>query len=152
MRERSAAEATGPLHDASSSVVAACGPELRPRASWAGASIGGFAIAFGLITLVAGSRVLLAPDRSGLEGPVIVPLVVFNVVAAIAYVVAGVGIARRRRWSARVAGAIALASGLAFLALAAYAGWGGPVADRSVVVMTLRAGIWSSVALWCWAR
>lgn len=119
------------------------------RAAW---WVGGGAIAFGAVTLVAGTRALVLRERAGLEGPILTPLVAFNVVAAVGYVVAGVGVARRRRWSGRAAAAIAIATGLAFLALAAYVGRGGAVAERTVVALTLRVAFWTSLAFWCRAE
>lgn len=103
------------------------------------------AVAFGVLTLVAGGRVLLglsAPDHLVLK-----PLLVFNTVMGAAYVAVALRIrsdARRGRGGAAI---IALANLVVLVALLAYAGASGPVAPDSLVAMAVRTGVWAGIWL-----
>jgi predicted anti-sigma-YlaC factor YlaD len=98
------------------------------------------AIGFGLLTLVAGARVLAGADPGYV---VFGPLLLFNTAMGAAYVAAGVAMLRSATWGKRAAGAI-LALNLLALAtvLALYASGSGAVASASLGAMTLRTAIW----------
>lgn len=106
------------------------------------------AIAFGLVTILAGGRVLFGGVDPGYV--VFRPLLMFNTAMGIAYVAAGVALWRDLPWSARAAGMI-LALNLAMLGLIGvlYASGGGVAAD-SIRAMTFRSAVW--LALFVGAR
>lgn len=97
------------------------------------------AVFFGLLTLLAGSRVLLGGD----PGYVVYrPLLVYNTVMGLLYVAAGVLMWRSTHRGKQVAAAICLLN-LLVLALAAWLqSQGQGVALDSVRAMMLRTGVW----------
>lgn len=106
------------------------------------------AIAFGLLTIFAGGRVLFLGVDPGYL--VFRPLLMFNTVMGVVYAVVGVAIWRDRPWAVRGAGTI-LALNITVLVsiVALYATVGG-VATDSLRAMTLRCAVW--VALLVGAR
>jgi hypothetical protein len=98
------------------------------------------AIAFGLLTIFAGGRVLFLDVDPGYL--VFRPLLMFNTAMGVAYVIVGVALWRDVRWSVSGAGTI-VALNLAVLGTIGvlYASGGG-VASDSLRAMTLRCGIW----------
>jgi hypothetical protein len=119
----------------------------RPGLSWplpAALAAG----AFGLATLASGGRVLLGGEAARLAAGRYVPFVLwFNFLAAFAYLVAALGIARRRGWAAPLSLAIALATGLVFTALGVHVALGGAFEARTVAAMTLRTAFWGALAV-----
>lgn len=101
------------------------------------------ALLFGLLTLIAGGRVLLLGADPGYL--VVMPLVLFNTVMGAAYVATAVLLHRDLRLGRRAAGAIAILNLLALGSLLAYAGSGGAVAGESFAAMTLRTGVWAGI-------
>ena len=87
-----------------------------------------FAIGFGLLTLKEGGAVLFVDGAARQAAGHYVPFVLwFNFLAGFAYVAAGAGLWRRRRWAAWLALAIALATALVFLAFGVHVALGGAV-------------------------
>jgi prepilin-type processing-associated H-X9-DG protein len=107
--------------------------------------MGVVAIVFGLVTLRAGSNVLFG-DGSAESGPAVPFVVWFNFIAAIGYLVAGVGLILRKRWSELAAIALAMSTIIVFAAFGAHVAQGGAYAARTAFAMTLRAGFWIAAA------
>jgi hypothetical protein len=98
------------------------------------------AIGFGLLTLVAGARVLGGADPGYV---VFRPLLLFNTAMGAAYVAAGVAMLRSATWGKRAAGAIFALNLLALATvLALYASGTNAVATASLGAMTLRTAVW----------
>jgi len=111
---------------------------------WAAAAA---AAAFGVATVVAGGRVLFGGASAREAAGAYVDFVVrFNFGAGFAYVVAAAGLALRRRWSTRLAIAIAGATALVFAALVVHIAAGGAFERRTVAAMTIRCVFWLVLA------
>ena len=70
----------------------------------------------------------------------------FNFVAGFAYVVCGLGLWKRQRWSVPLAVFIAVATGLVFTAFGVHASSGGAYEARTVGAMVLRMLLWTGIA------
>jgi hypothetical protein len=106
---------------------------------------------FGLLTIREGGAVLFGNDAARVAVGHYVPFVVwFNFLAGIVYVVAGVGLWLRRRWAARVALGIAVATLAVFAAFGVHAATGGAFETRTVIAMTLRSAVWFVIAAIGW--
>ena len=105
------------------------------------------AIGFGLLTIKEGGTILFGDEAARSAAGNYVPFVLwFNFVAGFAYVVAGAGLWSRRRWAARLAIAIAVATALAFAAFGVHVLAGGAYELRTVVAMSLRTLVWTAIA------
>ncbi len=103
--------------------------------------------AFGLATVASGGRVLFGPEAARAGAGHYVPFVLwFNFLAGFAYLIAALGIARRRRWAAPLSLGIAVATGLVFAALGVHVAIGGAFETRTVAAMTLRTAFWGALA------
>jgi hypothetical protein len=119
-------------------------PPLRPR--WA-VPIGLICIGFGLVTVAVGGTTLFRALAAGLP-PNVVPFVLgFNFVAGFAYVAAGFGLLRARRWTFALSSAIAGATALVFIAFGAHIASGGEFQMRTVAAMTVRTVFWIAIAI-----
>lgn len=106
------------------------------------------AVIFGLATLKQGGAVLLGDADAVRSAGRYVPFVVgFNVLAAFAYIAAGIGLWLRRRWVAGLALAIAVATLVVFGALGVHIADGGAYEPRTIFVMSVRSLVWFAVAL-----
>jgi hypothetical protein len=103
------------------------------------------AVVFGAATVRAGGSVLFG-DGAQSAGNVIGFVLWFNFIAGFAYVVAGAGLWLRRRWSAQLALAIAVATVLVFGAFGIHVATGGAFEARTAWAMTLRGGVWILIA------
>lgn len=103
------------------------------------------AIGFGLLTLVAGARVLGGADPGYV---VFKPLLIFNTAMGAAYLAAGIAMLRNVVWGKRAAGTI-FALNLFALAtvLVLYASGSSEVASASLGAMTLRTSVWLALFL-----
>ncbi len=111
------------------------------------------AIGFGLLTLREGGAVLFFDGAARQAAGHYVPFVLwFNFLAGFAYIVAGVGLWRRRRWAAWLALAIAVATALVFMAFGAHVLLGGAWEPRTPVAMMLRTLVWAGIATLAWRR
>ncbi len=123
-----------------------------PRRSWLPA-VALLAGAFGIATVVSGGRVLFGPETVRAAAGRVVPFVLwFNFLAGFAYLAAAAGLWRRRPWAARLALAIAAATGLVFLAFGVHVLRGGAFEPRTVAAMTLRTAFWAAIAVAVWRR
>jgi hypothetical protein len=102
------------------------------------------AIAFGLLTVVAGGRVLAGADPGYV---VFRPLLVFNFAMGFVYVAAGVAALRSAELGKRAAGAILLLNLLVLATIAYLCSGGSPVAIDSVRAMSFRTAVWLGLFL-----
>jgi hypothetical protein len=116
---------------------------VRPR--WA-LPAGSACIGFGLVTVAVGGRTLFHPLAAGLQRGIVPLIRVFNFVAGFAYVAAGIGLLRARRWAFSLSVVIAAATLLLFIALGAHIAFGGDFQMRTVAAMTLRTVFWIGIA------
>ena len=96
-------------------------------------------VLFGLVTIVAGGRVLLGSDPGYI---VFRPLLIYNATMGLAYVAAGVLIWRSLGPGRYAAGAIFLLNLIVLLGIIALYRSGGAVAVDSLRAMTLRTVVW----------
>lgn len=100
---------------------------------------------FAGMAVVAGTRVLTGVD---LPDYVMHPwLVWYNVVAGAIGIVVGVGLWWVRPWAVAATWILTAAHGSVLAAIAAWRVAGGAVADESLVAMTLRTLVWSTLSL-----
>jgi len=97
------------------------------------------AILFGLVTVFAGTRVLLGTDPGYI---VFRPLLIYNTVMGFAYIVAGIMTWRRLVRGRQAAAAIFVLNLLVLAAIGTLYATGGAVAVESVRAMTLRSVVW----------
>ncbi len=110
-----------------------------------------FASLFGVLTLFAGGRALFGGAAAQEAAGNVVPFVLwFNFLAGGAYLVAGFGLYRLRRWAVFLALAIATASAMVLLVLAWHILDGRPYELRTVLAMTLRTAIWGAISYVSW--
>ncbi len=109
------------------------------------------ALVFGALTVVSGGRALFgdAAARAAV-GDSVGYVLWFNFLAGFAYVVAGIGIWRARRWAARMAVVLALATAAVAIAFGFHVLAGGAYEMRTVGAMALRVGFWAAVSLIAW--
>ena len=106
------------------------------------------AIGFGLLTIRSGASVLFGPEEARRAVGNYLPwLVWFNLVAAFAYVVAGVGLWLGRHWVAPLAFGIAIATAAAFCAFGLHVSVGGAYDMRTVWAMLIRTTLWTAIAI-----
>ena len=117
----------------------------RPKWAVAAAIV---ALLFGGLTILSGGRALFAGHEARAALGDIVPFVLwFNFAAGFAYVLAGIGLLRWRRWAAWLSAAIAVATALVFLALGVHVAAGGGFEMRTVGAMMFRTAIWTVIAV-----
>lgn len=117
------------------------------RPTWATA-VALIALAFGALTVVSGGRVLFGSEAARAAAGAYVPFVLwFNFVAGFAYILAGAGLWRWRRWAAWLALGIAGATALVFAAFGVHIALGGAFEPRTVAAMTLRTAFWVAIAV-----
>lgn len=121
--------------------------ETRPaRPWWAAAAVA--AVAFGVVTVIAGGRTLFGAPADRAAAGNIVPFVLwFNFIAGFAYVAAGAGIFLWRRWAATLSALIAIATVGVFMALGVHILNGGLFETRTVAAMTFRSLVWIGLAM-----
>lgn len=112
----------------------------RPRSLTAGAAV---AVIFGLLTVLSGGRALF----SGADMGAVVPFVLwFNFLAGFAYVLAGLGLWYRSRWSIGLSVSIALATAAVF-AIFLWQVWSGTAYEaRTMAAMGLRLAVWAIIS------
>lgn len=108
------------------------------------------AVVFGLVTVLAGARVLRGADPGYV---VFMPLLAFNTTMGVAYAAVGVAIWRGVRWSATAAGLIAGLNVLVLGVIASVYAMGGAVAVDSLRAMAFRSVVWIALfAALAWMR
>jgi energy-converting hydrogenase Eha subunit H len=102
------------------------------------------AVVFGVVTLVAGGRVLLGADPGY---TVYRPLLLFNTAMGLAYVAVGVLAWRRSAFGVTGAALVALANLAVLGGIAMLYAPGGPVAVNSLQAMAFRTVVWVAIVL-----
>ena len=115
--------------------------------------VAGFALIFGVLTIVSGGRVLFGGPEAQVAAGNAVPFVLwFNFLSGFAYVGAAVGILLLKRWARYLAIALAIT----IVAVFAVFGWhvlsGGAYEMRTVGAMTLRSAVWIGIAIYLQRR
>jgi len=106
------------------------------------------AIVFGLMTMREGGLVLYGNEAAVSAAGDFVPFVLwFNFIAGFFYIIAGVGLWLQRRWGLALAIILAASTAFIFAAFGLHVALGGAFAKRTVVAMSLRTGIWTTIAL-----
>ncbi len=101
------------------------------------------AVLFGLITIKSGGTVLFVDGEFRQQVGNYVPFVVwFNFIAGFAYVIAGVGIWKRKRWAVLLAALIALVTLVVFSIFTVYIFDGGLYEQRTLIAMSGRSLLW----------
>ncbi|MBU2485888.1 MAG: hypothetical protein KKG78_12465 [Alphaproteobacteria bacterium] len=111
--------------------------------------VAGFALIFGVLTIVSGGRVLFGgPEAQAAAGNAVRFVLWFNFLSGFAYVAAAVGILLLKRW----ARSLAIALAITIVAVFALLGWhvlsGGAYEMRTVGAMTLRSAVWIGIAIY----
>jgi hypothetical protein len=126
----------------------------RPR--WA---IAAGILAFGVVTVFEGGRMLFGRPEIRASAGNIVPFVLwFNFIAAFAYLVAGLGLLLWKRWAAQLSAGIGVTTLAVFAAFGIHVALGGAFEARTVGAMMLRSIIWIAIAVFtcralgCFAR
>lgn len=102
------------------------------------------AIGFGALTLFSGGAALLGAMDMGAAVPFVLW---FNTLAGLAYIAAGVGLWRGRRWAFPLSLAIFAATLAVFAVFGLHVASGGEFEMRTVFAMTLRGVIWGAIAV-----
>lgn len=106
------------------------------------------AVAFGVATLFAGGSVLFGGSMARARaGDVVEFVLVFNFLAGLGYVAGGVAAIRGKRYALVIARFLAVATGLAFVALGAHVALGGEFEARTLIAMTFRSAFWIAQAV-----
>lgn len=110
--------------------------------------IAALVVVFGVVTVKHGGSVLLGSEEAVEAAGRYVPFVVwFNVLAAFAYITAGIGLWLQRRWAVGLAFAIAVATLAVFGAFGLHVAGGGHYELRTVYAMSARTIVWFAIAL-----
>ena len=106
------------------------------------------AVVFGVLTVLSGGRALFggAQVRASV-GNAVDFVLWFNFFAGFAYVAAGVGLWRGRRWAAWASGLVALGTAVVAAAFGVYVTGGGAYEMRTVGALALRLFFWLLVAV-----
>lgn len=117
----------------------------RPAWVWITAFI---ATAFGVMTIKSGGSVLFVDGEARRAAGNYVDFVLwFNFCAGFFYVATGAGIWLRKSWSLGAAAIIAVLTLLTFIAFGVHIFYGGEYEQRTVAAMSLRSGVWITIAL-----
>lgn len=110
------------------------------------------AVVFGVMTLVSGALTLFNAEVQRSAGNFVGFVLWFNFLAGLAYVVAGVGLWLRRRWSVWLSFAIAAATLVIFAAFGMQVWRGGSFEMRTVWAMAFRALTWLTISAVAYAK
>ena len=117
----------------------------RPR--WA-VTAAILAVAFGIVTVFEGGRMLFGRPEIRASAGNIVPFVLwFNFIAAFAYLMAGLGLFLWKRWAAQLSAGIAVTTLAVFAAFGVHVALGGAFEARTVGAMLLRSIVWIAIAV-----
>lgn len=111
----------------------------RPIWLWATAL---FAILFGLLTIISGGSVLFNAQARQAAGNIVGFVLWFNFLAGFGYLLAGLGLWRRQRWSVWLSILIAGATLIVLAAFGAYIWSGGTYELRTAAALGLRSTVW----------
>lgn len=109
---------------------------------------GGLAVAFGIATLVEGSHMLFGdPVARAAAGDIVPFVLLFNVGAGVAYVVAGVATIAQQAIAIWIARLLAITTVGVFAAFGIYVFTGGAYELRTVLAMSFRSAFWIAQTL-----
>ncbi|WP_206454111.1 hypothetical protein [Aurantimonas marina] len=109
------------------------------------------AIAFGVLTIYSGSAILVSDGPERVAAGAYVPFVLwFNVVAGLAYIIAGIGLYNWRKWAVNLSILVAVATLLVFAAFCVHIMTGGSYEVRTIFAMVLRSTLWLAIASFAW--
>ena len=115
-------------------------PQKLNRPIWTWAAL--FAILFGLLTIISGGSTLFNVEVRQLAGNYVGFVLWFNFLAGFAYVIAGVGLWSRQRWSMWLSFFIAAVTLIVFARFGLHIMCGGSYEIRTVAAMSLRTVVW----------
>lgn len=122
-------------------------PPVATRPSWAPVAAL-LAVAFGAVTILVGATALFGASAQSASFGNIVPFVLwFNFAAGFAYIAAGYGILRWKRWAAPLTTTIAATTVIVFVALGIHIFLGGTFEARTIGAMSLRSLVWIAMAI-----
>lgn len=123
-----------------------------PRGFWIWA-MSLVALGFGVLTIKEGGMTLSGDKAAVAAAGNYVDFVLwFNFIAGFAYVIAGVGMWLRQRWSVWLAVGIASATAIVFAAFGMQVASGAAYETRTVIAMTLRLLVWTAIAAFAWRQ
>jgi len=106
------------------------------------------AIFFGIVTIGVGGRVLFGGAEERASAGNIVPFVLwFNFVAGFAYIIAGLGLFRWKRWAAQLSSVIAITTIVVLVAFGTHILLGGMFESRTIGAMIIRSTVWTVIAV-----
>jgi len=104
---------------------------------------------FGVLTILAGGGVLFGPESTRqAAGNIVLFVLWFNFLAGFLYLLAGNALWQGKRSASRLAGWIALATVLVFIALGVHISAGGWYENRTLAAMTFRSTFWIFIYLY----
>jgi hypothetical protein len=107
------------------------------------------AIVFGVMTIKSGGFILFGGDAGLKAGGDYVSFVLwFNFIAGFFYVLAGVGIFLRKKWSSKLSGFLAISSLLVFGLFGIYISTGIDFETRTVGAMFIRSFFWIGIFIY----
>jgi hypothetical protein len=105
------------------------------------------AIVFGLATILSGGMVLFGTGEAKRAAGRVVPFVLwFNFLSGFAYIAAGVGLWRMRRWGFWLAAALASAIAIVFGLFGLHVAGGGAFEPRTLYALIFRLTVWCGIA------
>lgn len=106
------------------------------------------AIVFGAVTILSGGRALFGGLETRAALGNVVPFVLwFNFLGGFAYILAGAGLLRRRRWAVYISLFVAISTILVFAAFGLHVMDGGAFEERTIGALTFRALFWIAVTI-----
>lgn len=109
------------------------------------------AVIFGIMTIKSGGSVLFIDGEARQAAGNYVGFVLwFNFLAGFLYIVTGMGLWMKKRWSMKLALVLAGATLITFAALGLYIMNGGAYEMRTVIAMTIRSSVWVIIASTAW--
>lgn len=118
---------------------------------WVGV-IATIAVVFGLLTIISGGLTLFNTGVRQDAGNYVPFVLWFNFLAGFAYVIAGIGLWRRERWSIWLSFAIAFVTLIVFVAFGLQIWRGGSFEMRTVGAMGLRTLTWLAISAVAYAK
>lgn len=117
-----------------------------PR-NWPSSVASVVAVVFGVLTIVSGGNVLFGGAAAqAAAGNVVLFVLWFNFLSGFLYILAGVGIAMRRRWAIALSFALAAGIAVVFVLFGLRAYQGVDFEMRTVGAMALRLAVWIVIA------
>ena len=108
-----------------------------------------FCLIFGAMTLKEGGAVLFVDGADRQAAGNYVPWVLwFNFLTGFAFIAAGIGMWRKKKWVVRLTTLVAVMSALVLIAFLVRVATGGGHESRTLVAMPLRTVVWLGLAFW----